>query len=94
MKLINVKDYQTVYNYLNEDFKNTNFPSIEKFTAYMQNTFFDNNIVGNISMKEEGGNYILEVPYKESLSSAAEERSKSFVMRLGSGMNFEISFNV
>lgn len=94
MKLINVKDYQTVYNYLNKDFKNTNFPSIEKFTAYMQNTFFDNNIVGNISMKEEGGNYILEVPYKESLSSAAEERSKSFVMRLGNGMNFELSFNV
>lgn len=92
MKLINTKDYNTVYNYLNEDFKNTNFPTIEVFTKYMQENFFDNNIVGKIGTKSEGNIFMLSVPYKESLSTAAEEREKTFIMKLKEGTNFELSF--
>lgn len=92
MKLINQKDYSTVYGYLNEDFKNTNFPTLEGFTKYMQETFFDNNIVGSIGIKKEGNIYLLSVPYKESLSRAAEDMEKTFVMKLTDGLNFEISF--
>lgn len=94
MKLINTKDYQTVYQYLNVDFKNTNFPTIEAFTTYMQANFFENNIVGKIATRKEGKIYLLKVPYKESLSSAAEEDEKTFMVRLGEGTNFELSFEI
>lgn len=94
MKLINTKEYNAVYQYLNQSFKNTNFPTIEAFTIYMQKTFFEDNVVGNIKIRNEENIYILEVPYKEGLSTAAEERIKTFIMRLGTGTNFELSFEV
>ncbi len=94
MKLINEKDYSTVYGYLNIEFKNTNFPTIETFTTYMQANFFENNIVGKIGTRKEGNIYLLKVPYKESLSSVAEEGEKTFMMKLGEGTNFEISFEI
>lgn len=92
MKLIDEKDYQTIYGYLNQDFKNTNFPTIERFTTYMQENFFENNIVGKIGVKQEGNIFILNVPYKESLSTAAEDMEKTFMMKLTEDMNFELSF--
>lgn len=94
MKLINTKSYQTIYGYLNKEFKNNNFPMIDKFTTYMQQNFFDNNIVGDIKIENEGEIYILTVPYKESLSTAAEQREKTFVMKLLNGTNFELSFEI
>lgn len=94
MKLINTKEYNAVYQYLNQSFKNTNFPTIEAFTTYMQKTFFEDNVVGNIKIRNEENIYILEVPYKEGLSAAAEERIKTFIMRLGTGTNFELSFEM
>lgn len=94
MKLINVKDYQKIYQYLNEDFRNTKFSSLESFITYMKATFFEDNVVGNIGVKSEGDVYLLRVPYKESLSSSAEKKEKTFIMKLKEGMNFEISFEV
>lgn len=94
MKLINTKDYAIVYQYLNQSFKETKFPTMEAFAKYMQETFFDNNIVGNIGIKKEENVYILSVPYKESLSAAAEEREKVFLMRIKEGTDFELSFEM
>lgn len=92
MKLINTKDYNKVYSYLNQNFKKQYFPSIDVFTQYMKQNFFDNNIVGNITIKQEGDIYIVSVPYKESLSTAAQKRTKTFMIRLKEGTNFELSF--
>lgn len=94
MKLINQKDYQTVYGYLNTEFKNKNFPTVEAFTNYMNETFFENNIIGRMSIKTEGNIYLITVPYKESLSIAAEEEEKTFIVKLGEGTNFELSFEM
>lgn len=94
MKLIDQKDYDTVYRYLNEDFRNTNFPTIQAFTKYMKENFFEDNIVGKIGTRAEGNIFILVVPYKESLSKAAEEREKTFIMKLKEGTSFELSFDV
>ncbi len=94
MKLIDQKDYDTVYRYLNEDFRNKNFPTIQAFTKYMKENFFEDNIVGKIGTRAEGNIFILVVPYKESLSKAAEEREKTFIMKLKEGTSFELSFDV
>lgn len=94
IKLINSKDYETLYNYLNKDFKTKNFSTLESFKTYMSKNFFDNNIIGTTTLKTEGTTYMITVPYKESLSSAAETRKKTFVIKLGSGTNFEFSFDI
>ena len=94
MKLINEKNYSTVYNYLNHEFKNMYFPTLDSFTNYMKQNFFENNIVGQITVGNQGDNYIVTVPYKEFLSAAAEEREVIFLVRLKEGTNFELSINM
>jgi hypothetical protein len=94
MKLINQKEYSTVYSYLNTEFKNTNFPTLESFTSYVKQNFFDNNIIGSISVGSEGSIYMVSVPFKESLSSAADEKTKTFIVQLNEGTDFEISFEI
>lgn len=94
MKLINEKNYTELYGHLSEGFKNNYFPTQETFEKYIQNNFFDNNITGTITVKNEGKIFMITVPYKEGLSSAAEQRKKTFIVRLGEGTDFELSFNV
>lgn len=94
MKLINTKSYTELYGYLNNDFKNNYFKTQESFEKYINENFFANNIVGSLSLKNEGTYYTVTVPYKESLSSAAEQRSKTFIIRLKTGTDFELSFNI
>lgn len=94
MKLINEKNYSTVYNYLNHEFKNMYFPTLDSFTNYMKQNFFENNIVGQITVGNQGDNYIVTVPYKEFLSAAAAEREVIFLVRLKEGTNFELSINM
>lgn len=94
MKLINEKSYYAVYNYLNNEFKNMYFPTLDRFTNYMNQTFFENNIVGQITVGNQGDNYIVTVPYKEFLSASAEEREIIFLVRLKEGTNFELAINM
>lgn len=93
-KLLDEKEYSKVYEKLNNEFKNTNFQTLESFENYAINTFFDYNMLGQITIEEQGTNYIIKVPYKDGTSSAAEKRTKVFVMRLLEGTEFEISFQI
>lgn len=94
IKLINEKNYTQLYEYLNIEFKKRYFKNQAEFEKYMQNNFFDNNIVGTLTIKNEGNIFTIEVPYKEGLSSAAEQRTKTFIVKLKEGTDFELSFNV
>ena len=51
-------------------------------------------MLGQITIEAQGINYIVKVPYKDGTSSAAEKRTKVFVMRLLEGVDFEISFQI
>lgn len=90
--MLNNKEYNSVYNLLDETFKNNNFPQLEQFKLYVQQTFFDNNILGNITIEEQGENYVITVPYKDGISTAAEKRKKNFVVRIMEDKNFTLSF--
>ena len=94
IKLINEKNYTELYQSLNNNFKNTYFKTQVEFESYVKNKFFDNNLVGAIEIEEEGEVYIVKVPYKESLSTAADVGKITINMKLGEGTKFEISFNM
>lgn len=91
-KMLNQKEYDKVYECLNREFKYDNFSTLEKFKEYAQEEFFEYNFLGNIRMQEQGKNYIVTVPYKNSEGAGAEKKSKKFVMRIEENANFEISF--
>ena len=91
-EMLNNKEYDNVYSYLNEEFKNANFKTLEQFKLYAIEEFFDYNFLGNISIQEKGQNYIVTVPYKNTQGAGAEKKKKKFVMRIQEDTNFEISF--
>lgn len=94
LKMINNKDYTSLYSLLDLTFRDNNFKSEEDLKKYIETNFFDNNYIGKISIKEQGGNYAIKVPYKERASAAAKERTKNFIMKLGEGTDFTISFEI
>lgn len=93
-KLLDEKEYSKVYEKLNDEFRKNNFSTLESFKQYARNTFFDYNMLGQIVIEEQGTNYVIIVPYKDGTSSAAEKRTKTFVMKLLEGTEFEISFQI
>lgn len=94
IKLINEKDYETLYKYLNSEFKNNYFKTFESFESYLKQKFFDNNIVGELTIKKQGSDYIITVPYVDRISVAAEEGEITLVIRLKQGIDFELGINM
>ena len=93
-KMIDNKEYEKIYKYLNEEFRENNFTTLEEFEDYIKVQFFDYNFIGNITIKEQGQNYIATVPYKSGINAAAERNEKIFVVRLLEENKFEISFEI
>lgn len=91
-QLIDDKEYESVYNLLDSQFKSSNFATLEQFENYAKETFFEYNVIGKITIQEQGQNYVINVPYKDGYSSVAEKREKNFVMRLQEKTDFILSF--
>lgn len=94
-KMINNKEYNRIYeNYLNEEFKNKYFSNYQNFEEFMKNKFFDYNYLGRTLIDNQANYYIVNVNYKEGLSSAAEERNTNIILKLNENTDFEFSFEM
>lgn len=96
-QMINLKDYNSAYNVLDETFRNNNFGSVEKFEKYIKqnwpeyisikcSNYNEVNDVGTMDIKitERG-------VYEEELNRVIE---KTFIVKLLDENNFVMSFNV
>lgn len=94
-KMINNKEYNVIYeNYLNNEFKNKYFSDYQNFEEFMKNKFFDYNYLGKTSLENQANYYIVNINYKEGLSSAAEERNTNIILKLNENADFEFSFEM
>lgn len=94
-KMINNKEYNVIYeNYLNKEFKNKYFSDYQSFEEFMKNKFFDYNYLGKTSVENQANYYIVNINYKEGLSSAAEEKNTNIILKLNENTNFEFSFEI
>lgn len=91
---INDKDYHYVYNKLDDTFRTNNFPTEEEFEEYMANTFFDNNSVSYEEYQTRGNIHIYKLVIKNKDDTNAQSIEKEFIMQLGEGTDFVMSFNV
>lgn len=94
IRWINSKDYEQVYNKLDNTFKKNNFPTLENFKTYMENNFFSNNIMEVENIEKVSNNYVCEVLLKSGYGLASEEKTKTFIMQLLDGTDFVMSFNI
>lgn len=94
IKMINNKDYKSAYNCLNNGFKENYFKTINEFENYINNTFYKYNSITFDIFSTEGDIGI----YKININGVQNDRdvtlTKTIIMKLGTGTDFEMSFDV
>lgn len=90
---INDKDYNYVYNKLDDNFRSTNFSNKKSFKEYAEKYFANNQLVYE-SCKKSGDLYIYDVTVTEGTESNKNAVRKNFVMQLLEGTDFVMSFNI
>ena len=91
---LNNKDYNYIYDKLDDSFKNNNFNTIEQFEAYMNTNFFNTNKVEYEKFSKEGETYIYELKIKESDEDNANSKDVTIIMKLLEDTNFVMSFSM
>jgi hypothetical protein len=95
IKMLNTCDYTHLYEVLNDNFKANYFATQSEFEAYAKSNLFNYNIVSSMEVTEnESGIYICSVELKDRNSVAANTMTKTIIMKLGTGTDFEMSFDV
>lgn len=90
IEAINNKDYNYVYNKLNEEYKNNRFPNLEEFINYINNNFYDVNLIGSGTANLDGDVYISRI---QITSNQSEIKQVTILVRLLEGTDYEISFS-
>ena len=89
---INCKDYDYIYNKLDEKYKENNFPTIDRLEEVLKNNAFDINIANYNSFKENGNDiYTYNITIKAMDSE--ETKPMTIVMKLLEDRNFVFSFS-
>lgn len=94
VEAINDKDYRYVYNKLDETFRNNNFGSLDNFTTYMNENFYENNEMEYLEFSEEGDTYIYSARVKNTQEENSEGKEITIIMRLLEGTDFVMSFSM
>jgi len=92
---INDKNYKYAYNLLADGFKTNNFPTLESFTKYIKSNFYNSNICNYIEFNKEAETYYtykVDIKNKENNNDIA--KTKTFIMQLGEGTDFKLSFDI
>lgn len=92
MTAINAKDYKYAYNCLADSYKNNYFKTEAEFENYARANFYDNNTVTYDNFETQGDLYICKVTISDTKTE--NKKQKTFIMQLGQGTKFVMSFDV
>lgn len=91
---INDRNYQYVYNKLDNTFKSNNFKTEAEFEKYAKENFFTNNTIQHDSCEKNGDLYMYEITIKDTTNENQKKITKTIIMQLKEGTDFVMSFNV
>ena len=96
-QMLNLKDYESAYNVLDETFRNTKFGTIDNFEQYVKDNWFDNNKFEYEEVNKNGNVYTLStniINNNADDNSYKQNINKVFIIKLKEGTDFAMSFNV
>ena len=91
MQAINAKDYKYAYSCLADSYKNNYFKTQEEFEIYAKENFYANSTVQYKEFNLESNVYTYSVMLTDK--TTGEQKNKTFVMQLGKGTEFVLSFD-
>jgi len=89
---INDKDYKYAYNCLADSFKSNYFKTQEDFENYAKETFYSESSVAYNEFDIEGDLFTYAVTITDK--DTGNQMKKTFIMQLGEGTKFQLSFDV
>lgn len=91
-QMLNNRDYNAIYNKLNETFRNNNFTNVSKLEEYLKNNIYNiNSIV--ISECEENDDYYVCKATIINQENTNESKDINLIIKLIDSNNFEMSFS-
>lgn len=91
IQAINAKDYKYAYNCLADSFKNNYFKTQADFENYAKENFYSSNTVGYNQFDTQGEYYTYSIVLTNK--ETKETMNKTFIMQLGEGTEFKLSFD-
>ena len=91
MQAINDGDYKFAYNCLADSYKNNYFKTQAGFENYAKQNFYENSTIGYKEFNMEGELYTYSVVLTDK--KTGEQMNKTFIMQLGEGTEFVLSFD-
>lgn len=94
-KMINMQDFETAYNLLDENFKQSNFPTLSAFESYMKNKLYRYNKVSYKTYNDQiSGIHSYSLTLSDATGQNANQIEFNIVMKLLEGTNFVMSFAI
>lgn len=94
IKAVGNKDYETAYEMLYDDFKNTYFDTYSKFEEYAKSKFSSSVSVEYTNLERNGDVYILWVTLSDILKAGDTGEEMNFVVQENGLNDFKLSFSV
>ena len=91
---INDKNYRYAYNCLSDGFKNNYFKNQQSFENYIEQNLYESNEINYIEFETQGELYTYKIQFTEKENHNSQIIEKIFIMKLGEGTDFELSFNI
>ena len=93
-KHIEKKEYEAAYNLLYPEFKESYFPTLERYEEYVKKTYPSNWALDYEDITRQGDIYVLKLNVLDVLGSKENEKSQRIVIKENNYNNFSISFQV
>lgn len=92
-QMINNRDFKSAYKLLDDQFKNNNFKTENKFKEFVESKSFRYNEIEFKRIQKEGKTYICNLTMKDLTKEDDNEYNWEFMIQLNDAENFKISFN-
>ena len=92
--MANMKDYNGMYNMLDNTFKSNNYKTVDNLRTYMKQNLYDYNVIKEVRNFEKNGNYyICTVGFVDGENQNSEEKQITIIMELKDNRDFVMSFS-
>lgn len=89
------KNYDKAYSFLNNEFKNNYFPTVESFQEYISTIFTELSDIDHENIERNGEVYVLWIKVSDAINGKpGEKKEMNIVIKENDYNDFEMSFSV
>lgn len=92
-QMLNSKDYNAIYNKLNNTFKQNNYSTVTKLENYLSKNIYDINTITIEDYSQNEDYYVCEC-LLQNQKNTNEQKNMTIVIKLIDSNNFEMSFSI